>query len=230
MSYFCVRWPSRFAAVRRNAEHHLSRLSNPGPILSSHHLDAPTDRGVGRSIRNAGIVHWSYWESLSFEFSQAIWPFCPQLSDRIHKNFPRFLLHWVYILTSFCISCFSAVFFLGGKCYSPWHKTLANACFVFSIMFINRWGTSSVENRKFHLLRAQWSLHVPPSLTCTNSTFCPHSVFTCFVWIWEQTTILSLYTINWLVCIIEAECVYCAVRAASLNKLRVTYCTWRLSS
>jgi hypothetical protein len=27
------------------------------------------------------------------------------------------------------------------------------------------------------------------SLTSTNSTFCPHSVFTCFVWIWEQTAI-----------------------------------------
>jgi len=30
-------------------------------------------------------------------------------------------------------------------------------------------------------------------------TFCPHSVFTCFVWIWEQTAIISLYSINWLV-------------------------------
>jgi len=35
-------------------------------------------------------------------------------------------------------------------------------------------------------------------LTFTNSTFCPHSVFMCFVWIWEQTTIISLYSINWL--------------------------------
>ena len=30
------------------------------------------------------------------------------------------------------------------------------------------------------------------SLTFTNSTFCPHSVFMCFVWIWEQTAIISL--------------------------------------
>ena len=37
---------------------------------------------------------------------------------------------------------------------------------------------------------AQWSLYVPPvvtvcttSLTFNNSTFCPHSVFMCFVWI-----------------------------------------------
>jgi len=29
-----------------------------------------------------------------------------------------------------------------------------------------------------------------------NSTLCPHSVFVCFVWIWEQTAIISLYSIN----------------------------------
>ena len=34
----------------------------------------------------------------------------------------------------------------------------------------------------------------------------------CFVWIWEQTAIISLYNINWLVFITETECVYCAVR------------------
>ena len=28
----------------------------------------------------------------------------------------------------------------------------------------------------------------------------------CFVWIWEQTAIISLYNINWLVCITETEC------------------------
>ena len=37
------------------------------------------------------------------------------------------------------------------------------------------------------------------SLTFNNSTFCPHSVFMCFVWISEQTAIISLYNINWLV-------------------------------
>jgi hypothetical protein len=49
-----------------------------------------------------------------------------------------------------------------------------------------------------------------------NSTFCPHSVFMCFVWIWGQTAIISLYSINWLACITETECVYCAVRTGSL--------------
>jgi hypothetical protein len=44
------------------------------------------------------------------------------------------------------------------------------------------------------------------SLTLTNSSFCPHSVFMCFVWISEQTAIISLYNINWLVFITKAEC------------------------
>jgi hypothetical protein len=74
----------------------------------------------------------------------------------------------------------------------------------------------------------QLSLYVPSSghymyrpvvTICTtrtifsNSTFCPHNVFICFVWIWEQTAIISLYSIDWLVFITETECVYCAVRS-----------------
>jgi len=43
------------------------------------------------------------------------------------------------------------------------------------------------------------------SLTFNNPTFCPHSVFMCFVWISEQTTIISLYNINWLAFINEMK-------------------------
>ena len=71
--------------------------------------------------------------------------------------------------------------------------------------------------------KAQWSLYVPSCLTFSNSTFCPHSVFMCFVWIWEQTAIISLYSINWLVCITETECVYCAVRTGSLYTASLTF-------
>jgi len=70
--------------------------------------------------------------------------------------------------------------------------------------------------QKYYLFTAQWSLYVQPDLTFTNSTFCPHSLFMCFVWILEQTAIISLYSINWLVFITESECVYCAVRTRSL--------------
>ena len=64
------------------------------------------------------------------------------------------------------------------------------------------------------------------SLTFSNSTFCPHSVFMCFVWIWEQTAIISLCSINWLVCITETECVYCAVRTGSLYIIQVVCFVW----
>ena len=40
----------------------------------------------------------------------------------------------------------------------------------------------------------------------------------CFVWISEQTAIISLYSINLSVFITEAESVYCAVRPGSLNQ------------
>ena len=46
----------------------------------------------------------------------------------------------------------------------------------------------------------------------------------CFVWISEQTAIISLYNINWLVFIIETECVYCAVRTRSLKTVMVNLC------
>jgi hypothetical protein len=59
--------------------------------------------------------------------------------------------------------------------------------------------------------KAQWFLYVPPGLTFANSTFCPHSAFMCFVWISEQTAIISLCSINWQVFRTETQCVYCAV-------------------
>jgi hypothetical protein len=71
--------------------------------------------------------------------------------------------------------------------------------------------------------KAQWSLYVPPVLTFNNSTFCPQSVFMCFVWLWEQTAIISLYNINWLVCITNTECVFCVVRAEVFYVIIITH-------
>ena len=45
----------------------------------------------------------------------------------------------------------------------------------------------------------------------------------CFVWISEQTAIISLYNINWLVCITETDSVYCAVRTSSSSTIQVTF-------
>ena len=68
-------------------------------------------------------------------------------------------------------------------------------------------------------------------------TFCPHSVagaawglrsahtavFMCSVFISEQTAIISLYKINWLVFITETESVYCAVRTGYLSIIQVGF-------
>jgi hypothetical protein len=45
----------------------------------------------------------------------------------------------------------------------------------------------------------------------------------CFVCISEQTAIISLYSINRLVFITEAECVYCAVRTGSLCVIQFNF-------
>jgi hypothetical protein len=65
------------------------------------------------------------------------------------------------------------------------------------------------------------------SLTFNNSTFCPNSVFMCFVWIWEQTAIISLYSINWFF-ITEKESVYCAVRTGFLNAIQSNFRPFRM--
>ena len=48
-------------------------------------------------------------------------------------------------------------------------------------------------------------------------------VFMCLVRVSEQTAIISLYSTNWLVSIIEMVCVYCAVRTDFLNVLHVNF-------
>jgi len=53
---------------------------------------------------------------------------------------------------------------------------------------------------------------VQPEVLCPAHT----AVFMCFVWIWEQTAIISVYSINWLVCVTETESVYCVVRTGYL--------------
>ena len=72
-------------------------------------------------------------------------------------------------------------------------------------------------------------LYVPRGVTFSNSTFCPHSVLMCFVWIWEQTVIISLYSINWLVFITKMDCVYCAVQTGCLWIVHLNFCLWRFS-
>jgi hypothetical protein len=44
----------------------------------------------------------------------------------------------------------------------------------------------------------------------------------CFVWISEQTAIITLYSINGLVFITETESVYCAVRTESARIIQLS--------
>ena len=53
-------------------------------------------------------------------------------------------------------------------------------------------------------------MYAPQRTAFKNSPVCLWRVF--IVWISEQTAIISLYNINWLVFISETERVYCAVR------------------
>jgi len=85
---------------------------------------------------------------------------------------------------------------------------------IISLYSIN-WLVFITQTECVHCAVQTGSLH-SASLTFSNSTFCPHVVFMCFVWIWEQTMIISLYSINWLVFITQTECVYCVVQTGSL--------------
>jgi len=59
----------------------------------------------------------------------------------------------------------------------------------------------------------------------STSVCSAHTVFMCFVFIWEQTATCATYSINWLVFTTEMKSVYSAVRTGSLNK---AVCAWSL--
>ena len=75
------------------------------------------------------------------------------------------------------------------------------------------------KNKKCHLtfqsLLFTWCT---TSLTFTTTVRSAHTVFICFVFIWEQTATCATYSINWLVFITDMKSVYCAVRTGYLNK------------
>jgi len=70
--------------------------------------------------------------------------------------------------------------------------------------------------------KALKSFYTSLGLTLEISTFCQRSVFMYFVFC-ERIAISSLYSINWLVSITQRECVYCAVRAKSLNIFQIIH-------
>ena len=108
----------------------------------------------------------------------------------------------------------------------------------YSQLFLYFQADCSVGNRKSVKMefglpsQAQWPLYVPPLVTmCTTSGHYMYHQFniqqfhvlphTAYLYVLcgsqNKTAIISLYSINWLVCITEMESVYCAVRTGSLS-------------
>jgi hypothetical protein len=125
--------------------------------------------------------------------------------------------------------------------YVPQSLTLKNSTFCqHSVLMWNLWYSGLLHGKESRYYSESWLVRMEPircpetsvnnyhKTSCNNPKdrrFQQHrggslksSVFMCFLWISEQTAIISLYNINWLVCWTETECVYCAVRTGSLNK------------
>ena len=122
-----------------------------------------------------------------------------------------------------CVLCDLARSRSKGECSACWHEDIATCCCYLQKSKHLQCHDAAVESTKQSArVKPVYSclfgtlfilnfgikglVHLWPGLTLTNSTFCPHSVSMCFVWIWEQTAIISLYSINWLVFITETEC------------------------
>ena len=67
------------------------------------------------------------------------------------------------------------------------------------------------------LFKAYWSRDAP-TVWHSTTVRSAHTVFMCFVFIWEQTATCATYIMNWLVFITEMKSVYSAVRTGSSNK------------
>jgi hypothetical protein len=86
------------------------------------------------------------------------------------------------------------------------------ARYVLSTVYLCVLCGSENKQRLFHCTAlTDWFLS-PRRSVFTARYVLPTQCIYGFVWIWEQTSIISLYSINWLVFITETECVYCAVR------------------
>ena len=113
-----------------------------------------------------------------------------------------------YIVLQYATVCYSMLQ-PATVCYSMLH--CATVCYSMQSFLIVQQAGRVYGFCSWHtVFTAQWLLYVPHNgyymyrqFNIHNSTFCPHSVFMCFVWIWEQTAIISLYNINWLVFITE---------------------------
>jgi len=85
-----------------------------------------------------------------------------------------------------------------------------------------QWEAASEHTAVLHReiqFRPSLTLHIPVGTARYQILHYAHTaVFMCFMWISEQTAIISLHGVNWFVCITETESVYCVLRTESLKK------------
>ena len=177
-------------------------------------------RGCGSQPDTAGLPQ--YWDitativatvrtgrSKNEIRNESVWVFCVRSSSRnrtgIFVGLHAFKAQWSLYVPHSC---------------HYMYRTVVTTCTAQWSLYIPHSG-NYMYRTVVTICTAQRSLYVPhsghyvyrtvvnistTSLTFNNSTFCPRSVFMCSVWIWEQTAIISLYNINWLVCITDGEC------------------------
>ena len=170
-----------------------------------------------------GIFHYSLYakvyESRLRDFVIKFWQHCSS-----HRPPSTFVLSFPHVISQ---SVFTDRFEL-ARAARRWQRLRSDRAAGLGASVSKQMGLGEVQGWLATTLETLYSSVVTictASLTFNNSTFCPHTVFLCFVWISEQTAIISLYNINWLVFITETGSVYCSVRTGCLTVIQVNYCT-----
>jgi len=84
------------------------------------------------------------------------------------------------------------------------------------VMWMWKWGAGHTGGVSAPY-KSHWSRDAP-TVQHSTTVRSAHTVFMCFVFIWEQTATCVTYSLNWLVFVTEMKSVYSAVRTGSLNK------------
>jgi hypothetical protein len=88
------------------------------------------------------------------------------------------------------------------------------------VMWVTEFCNYTVMTLSRPVVKCNFKLKSLRLTLCTTSSVLPTQCIYVFIaWISEQTAIISLYSINLSVFTTEAESVYCAVRAESVNQI-----------
>jgi len=128
----------------------------------------------------------------------------------------QFNIQQLYALPHTAVMCFIFI----------WEQTATCATYSINwLVFISQMKSVYSAVRTGSLNKAVCASSVKPTGHVMHQQFniqqlyvLPHTVFMCFVFIWEQRANCVTYSINWLVFMTEMKSVYSAVRTGSLNK------------